>query len=173
MGTRYVLALKHYLNKFLSYIIIMNTLKLVVRNIIGAPNNGVSRVTVATDVYNATVGYKPLLPYEAMGDSDGGDGVRLFTIGGVELYTHQVKLTNADGSPQLVISQTTGNPVIGRFTGQPIQASKILFFMKTEDAEKCQMSLEEQRANAPRAAFRVKDFDLSIVASAQGPQVAA
>lgn len=121
----------------------MNNLKLVVRNIIGDSINGYSRVTVSSEVFSAVVQslrarftkQTPQLPYKGMGD-EGGNGVRVFNINGVELYSHYVK-----------------------------ESGKNVFLMKTEDAKACLLTLETQRAGEEKLPFNLSTFNFDIVAS--------
>lgn len=113
-----------------------NDTKLVVRNIIGEPINGYVRVTISNELFNAVRGVKPTLPYKGMGDS-GGNGVRVFSINGVELCAQYDKETR-----------------------------KTMFLMKKEDAETALLTLAEQRAGEDKLPFNASLFDRSIVATA-------
>lgn len=124
----------------------MSDLKLVVRNIIGEEKNGVVRVTVSQEVFaalNQSIRARynrqtPMLTFVGRGD-EGGNGVRVFTIEGKELYAHYDR-----------------------------ESGKNYLFMKTEDAKAHLKTLAEERANEPKLPFDVKSFDLSIVSSAGG-----
>lgn len=110
-------------------------IKLIVRNIIGDPVDGMSRVTVSNELFNAVRGVRPLLPYTAMGDG-GGKGVRIFTIGGYELYSNYDK-----------------------------ESRKSIFLMKTEDAKACLLTVADQRASEPKLPFSFSAFNPLVVAS--------
>ena len=114
----------------------MENIKLVVRNIIGEPDNGYSRVTVSNELFNAVRGVRPQLAYKAQGDQ-AGKGIRIFTIDGVDLYSNYDK-----------------------------ESRKTLFLMKTEDAEKCLCTVAEQRAKEPKLPFNSTVFNRMIVATA-------
>ena len=105
-------------------------IKLIVRNIIGADINGYSRVTVSNELFNAVRGVRPALAYKGQGDS-ANNGVRVFNVGGVDLYAHYDK-----------------------------ESRKTVFLMKTEEANKHLMSLEQERANEPKLEFDVKAFNV-------------
>lgn len=113
----------------------MENIKLVVRNIIGADVNGYSRVTVSNDLFNAIRGFRPSLAYKAMGDS-AGNGVRVFTIDGTDLYANYDK-----------------------------ESRKTVYLMKTEDAQKHLVTLAQERANEPKLPFNVEAFDRSVVSA--------
>lgn len=114
----------------------MKDIKLVVRNIIGEPIDGYSRVTVSNELFNAVRGMKPLLPYKGMGDN-GGNGVRVFTVNGVELCASYDKETR-----------------------------KTMFLMRTEEAKKHLLTLTQQREGEAKMPFNANSFDRSIVATA-------
>ena len=63
----------------------MSEIKLVVKSTIGEPINGYSRVAVSMDLFKATAGYKPTLPYRDINDAN-GKNIRTFTIDGMDLY---------------------------------------------------------------------------------------
>ena len=119
-----------------------NNIKLVVRNIIGDAVDGYSRVTVSNELFNAVRGVRPALAYTAMGDQ-GGKGIRIFNIGGYELYANYDK-----------------------------ESRKTLFLMKTEDAQKCLLTVAQQRAGEPKLPFNSTIFNRNIVASVGAAQAA-
>lgn len=120
-----------------------DSLNLTVRNIIGDPKDGISRVTVNSEVFQAVIdsirarfnNTKPVLEFKGMGDK-AGNGMRVFNINGVELYVHYHD-----------------------------ESRKMFLFMKTEEAKARLVSLAEERANEPKLPFNVEEFDLSVVAS--------
>ncbi len=114
----------------------MKDLKLVVRNIIGEPIDGYSRVTVSSDVFNAVRGITPLLAYRGQGDQ-GGNGVRVFDFNGVELCASYDKETR-----------------------------KTMFLMKTEEAKAHLLTLAQERDKAEKLPFDASKFDRSVVAVA-------
>jgi len=101
----------------------MAELKLIVRKIIAGGDNGKSQVVVHSDVFKATKGVVPALPYKGIGDET-GNGVRMFTIDGINLYSHYNKET-----------------------------SKTSFAMDTKDAKKCLLTLEQERAGEDKLDF--------------------
>lgn len=113
-----------------------NLTKWVVRNIIGEDVNGYSRITIASNCFNAVKGFRPLLPYTAMGDAS-GNGVRVFKLGETELYASYDK-----------------------------ESRKTVYLMKTEDAKSHLLTLVQERANNPKLPFDVMAFDRSVVATA-------
>ena len=113
-----------------------NTINLVVRNIIGDAVDGYSRVTVSNELFNAVRGVRPTLAYTAMGDQ-GGKGIRIFNIDGYELFANYDK-----------------------------ESRKTLFLMKTEDAQKCLLTVAEQRSKEPKLPFNSTVFNRAVVATA-------
>ncbi len=101
---------------------------IIVRNIISPDVNGYSRVTIANDLFNAVRGVKPELPYKGMGDA-GGNGVRVFTIDGVDLYVHYNK-----------------------------ENRNTIFIMKTEEATKHLKTLAMERAGEEKLPFNASQF---------------
>ena len=114
----------------------MNTIKLVVRNIIGESIDGYSRVTVSNEVFNAVRGIKPLLAYRGQGDQ-GGNGVRVFSFDGVELCAQYDKETR-----------------------------KTMFLMKTDEAEAHLLTLAQERDKAEKLPFNAKLWNRDVVATA-------
>lgn len=110
--------------------------KLVVRNIIGEPINGYVRVSIANELFNLIRGVRPQLPYKGQGDQ-GGNGVRVFTIGGVELCASYDKTSR-----------------------------KTMFLMKTEDAKAHLLTVAQERAGEEKLPFNTALFDRSVVATA-------
>ena len=104
------------------------TIKLVVRNIIGEPINGYVRVTVANDLFKTIAGFRPSIAYTAMGDS-GGNGVRIFDIDGVKLFSKYNKET-----------------------------AKTTFIMKTEDARAKLVTVAQERATEAKLPFNISSF---------------
>jgi hypothetical protein len=112
-------------------------IKFVVRNIIGDAVDGYSRVTVSNENFNDLRGVRPVLAYTAQGDL-GGKGIRIFTdMNGVELYSNYDK-----------------------------ESRKTLFLMKTEDAQKCLLTIADQRAKEPKLPFNSTVFNRLVVATA-------
>jgi len=107
----------------------MNTIKLVVRNIIGESQNGYSRVTVSNEVFSAIRGARPAIAYTAMGDK-GGKGVRIFSFGDVKLYAHYDKVQR-----------------------------NTVFLMETAEAQKHLVTLAQERAGEAKLPFDVSMFD--------------
>jgi len=126
----------------------MNTAKLVVRAIVGAEKNGMSRVIVSRDVLGdiiqsnqaqyskARTGVEET-PKLSFVDKLGDDGlqIRVFSIDGTELYSFYDRA----------------------------KTGKSYFFMKTADAQKCLLTLAQE---LPKVAFSASAFDLDVVASA-------
>lgn len=133
----------------------MNPQKVSVRSIIES-KNGFSRVVLASQNFNDIVqslnarwnkfkkgAIQPILKYTTTGTKDGA-GVRVFNFNGVLVYDHPVD---------------TGEVNAGN-DGKEYPVYKQVFFMKTEDAENCLTTLEEERANQVKVPFNVNDFNL-------------
>lgn len=101
---------------------------IIVRSVIGSDIGGYSRVTISNELFNDVRGVKPALPYQGRGDI-GGHGVRVFNIGGVDLYVNYDK-TNR----------------------------KTVFIMKTSDAQRHLLPLATERANEPKLPFNAAMF---------------
>jgi hypothetical protein len=111
----------------------------IIRNIIGAPINGYSQVTISNEDFNEVRGFNPQLPFTAQGDQapNVSNGVRIFIKNNIALYASYDK-----------------------------EARKTTFIMKTEDAEKCLLTLTTERANEPKLPFNINAFrERNIVAS--------
>ena len=92
--------------------------KLVVNTIISSEENGYSRITLGFDTFNAVRGATPLLPVDRLETGDTGEQMRVF------------KFKLEDNSEVEVYSLWT--------RGENAVNGQTLFFMKTEDAKKCQ-----------------------------------
>lgn len=131
--------------------------KLVVRNIVGEAHDGLSRVIVTYDIFakiNQSIsalwnpGIKAPYSFEGGGDAT-GKGVRTFNIGGINLYAHYKRADDEAGRGRLFL------------------------FMKTDDANKCLMTLEQQRAGEEKLPFDLGKFDLDTVYTASDETVAS
>ena len=113
----------------------MNTSnQLVVRNIIGETIGGFVRVTISNELFNKIRGFNPELAYEVQGSQD-GKGVRIFTFGEVRLYANYDKDTR-----------------------------KTVFLMRTADAQAHLKTLADERADEPKLAFDVSQFNTVVTA---------
>lgn len=118
----------------------MNNIKLVIRNVIGEPINGISRVTVSQTLYDAVkqsisaqyTKQERVLKYHTREEQE-GKWMRVFNIEGMELYAWYER--------------------------------RLYFFMKTEDAKKCIVTLDEERSES-KLPLHLSQFNLNIVASA-------
>lgn len=102
----------------------MDQLAIAVRSIIKETGD-FAQVVVSNEVFKQVAGVRPLLAYTTARNS-AGNGVRIFEIGGVKLYTRRDK-----------------------------EAGKTYFIMKKEDAQKCLRTLEEERAGEPVLEFDI------------------
>ena len=101
---------------------------LIVRNIISEPTDGYVRVTLNNELFNMVRGARPQLPYTAKGDM-GGNGVRIFSIDGVDLFVSYDKAT-----------------------------FKNIFVLKEEDAKSHLLTLADQRAGEEKLPFDTASF---------------
>ena len=103
----------------------MDNLKLEVRSIIGDEVNGYSRVIVSKEIFLATKGANPSLPYKSMGDKD-GKLIRAYTIEDTKLY---VKYD--DGNSVFIMSTEDAKRCLG-LSLLPFSTS--MFDVKDEEA---------------------------------------
>lgn len=156
-GLNTILKPQCYINQFTNYIthMLLRPLdmkeleknKLVIRTIVGEAKNGMVRVIVSRDAlgaiiqtnqaqYNKTL--NPVLPFTDEIDRKLQD-IRVFT------FADDMKVCS--------------------FYDR-VATGKSFFFMKTENAEKCLMTLAQERKNLPKLDLDVSEFDLDIVSSA-------
>jgi hypothetical protein len=101
--------------------------KFSVRKIISTVGD-YSRVTLDSETFRAVQGFKPELPYKAMGTAD-GKGVRVFDLDGVEI------MSAYDG-----------------------EARKTMFFMKNSDASKHLSTLSDERSTEEKLPISLSAF---------------
>ena len=102
----------------------MENLTLAVRTII-KEDGEFAQVVVSNEVFKQVAGVRPALPYTTARNA-AGNGVRIFDIDGVKLYTRRDK-----------------------------EAGKTYFIMHKADAQKCLKTLEEERAGEPVLGFQI------------------
>ena len=131
---------------FSNHIIVMEKIKLIIRAIVGEEKNGMSRVIVSRDALGAIIQtnqaqynktLSPVLKFTDEIDSKSQD-IRVFEFDGARVYSFYDRAG----------------------TG------KSYFFMNTEEAKKCLMTLAQERENLPKLSLDVSEFDLDIVSSA-------
>ena|SRR5665647_1959521 len=138
----------------------MNNNKVTVRLIIQSPvGQSTSQVIVAPDIFagivqslNSRRNQKvPKFKFSTGGENS-GKGVYTFIFAGnvaVDVY-----------------KKPLGYNFTSLRDGKEYPASKPVFFINTEQAKACLLSLEEERALQPKRPFDISAFDLNVVATA-------